>query len=129
MSKARGGALAIGWVFGVINVISYIGETWEHRDHAWQDFGPSEAVLVVAGPLTFILASLAGLKSQRVAGYWLIGAGFLSTALFSVRLANYPSTLLVAMLIWIVPLFLAGWLWLKSVGEFGSRPQIPSASS
>ena len=114
--NARKGALLGGLLFAVVNIISFVGETYEHRDHAWQDFGIQEFVLVCAGPITFAVASFVGLKHARVAGQWMIIAGLLSAVMFILRLTNDQATLLAAVLIWIAPLLVIGCLWLRSAG-------------
>jgi len=116
----RTGALIIGIVFGCINLLSLIGETYEHRDHALKNIGISDVVLLIAGPFTLILATLFGLKHERFAGYWLITGGMVTTTLLAVRLT--PSSLLVALLILVMPMLIEGWLWLKNADRLHSSP-------
>lgn len=75
MRTMRTGAILIGLIFGTLNLLSFIGETYEHRDHALHDMGISDVVLWITGPLTRILAT-----------YWLIAGGVITTVLLMVRL-------------------------------------------
>ncbi len=122
MRNMRTGALVIGILFGFVNLISFIGETWEHRDHALQELGMSDAVLLIAGPFTLILATFVGLKHERFAGYWLMTGGVITAALFAVRLTNTPGSLFIALLILVMPMLIEGWCWLKCAGTLPSSP-------
>jgi uncharacterized membrane protein HdeD (DUF308 family) len=113
MRKTRTGALIVGIIFGPINLFSFICETYEHRDHALKEMGIIDVVLLIAGPITLILATLLGLKHERFAGYWLITGGLITAALFAVWVARTPTNFLIALLVLIGPMLVEGWLWLK----------------
>lgn len=111
MRKLRTGAIIIGIFFGCFNLLSFIGETYEHRDHALNDMGISDVILWIAGPLTLILATLFGFRHERFAGYSLITGAAITTAILTLRLS--PASLFLAFLMLVLPMLVEGWLWLN----------------
>ncbi len=118
MRSRRAAALLVGAVFGCLNLLIFIAETYQYRRQVLAHMGLGEIVIWICGPITLLVATWFGSKHQRIAGWWLISGGLVTAALLAVRLNT--RSFLIALLILSLPMLIAGWLWLTG-GAPGRR--------
>ncbi|MCD6567958.1 MAG: hypothetical protein J7K94_04390 [Dehalococcoidia bacterium] len=110
MNWMRYTALGIGIAFGLLFLVFAFGEGFgEYFSGAT---GLRDYILLACGPISMILATLVAIKRERIGGWWLVIAGIISTVLFTFELFDVPETLLITLLIYPVPMVVAGFLFL-----------------
>jgi lipid-A-disaccharide synthase-like uncharacterized protein len=117
MNKYRYAALVIGSVFSIIFVLDAAGDIGSFRHTA-----PLEFVILGCGPVSMIAATLLGWFAQaRVAGWWLVAGGALTSILFTARFvpriiespANNLAKLCIVLAVFTLPMLVCGALLLK----------------
>lgn len=110
MNWMRYAALGLGVVFGLLFLIFAFGEGFgEYFSGAT---GLRDYILLACGPVSMILATLVAIKRERIGGWWLVVAGIVSTVLFTFELFDMPQTLILTLLVYPVPMVVAGFLFL-----------------
>ncbi len=103
-------ALGIGIAFGLLFLVFAFGEGFgEYFSGA---IGLRDYVLLVCGPVSMILATAIAFKRERIGGWWLVIAGIVSTVLFTFELFDVFRMLLITLLVYPVPMVIAGFLFL-----------------
>jgi len=103
-------ALGIGIAFGLLFLVFAFGEGFgEYFSGA---IGLRDYVLLACGPVSMILATAIAFKFERIGGWWLVIAGIISTVLFTFELFDVFRMLLITLLVYPVPMVIAGFLFL-----------------
>lgn len=109
MKWMRYTAFGIGIAFGSVFLLFNLEGPFDHVPGFW------ETLPLLTGPVTLLLASLVGLKFEKVAG-WLLVAGAAATAfLFTtreVRGAGGAPQVAVIVVVFCLPMLCSGVLWL-----------------
>ncbi len=113
----RTGAILIGVIFGGLFLFFFIAESYADRGAGLANLRISDALLLIAGPISFVCATLLGLKFERPAGYWLVTGGLVTAVLLAIRLSERLGEFLVMGLIIVIPMLIEGGLWLKHAGS------------
>ena len=125
MKWTRYAAFAVGVLSGLVFLLLLeTPPTWS------MDFW--EAVTLLTGPVTLIVASLVGLKFEKVAGWWLLAGAAATAILLVVQLKPWQpglSTMLLLPAIFCTPMLFSGLLWLvhaRAHGPTGANlPMMP----
>ncbi len=118
MKSMRWLAFGIGMGFGLLYLVLNLldPDTFIHAASL------SDWLLMITGPVTLVVASLAGLKFRRFAGWWLLVASIAAAVQFAFRTRFSPAVMLATVAIFCLPMALAGTLWLKSADTHDTKP-------
>jgi len=101
-------ALGIGITFGILFLFFAIVEGLSGG------FGgipsPRDCALLL-GPISMIAATTVAWNHQRIGGWWLITGGIVTGILFTISLMARPMNLLWTLLVYPMPMLVAGALW------------------
>lgn len=106
MKWMRNSAAVIGLLFGCFVIFMNVADAGP-RQHP---VTLAEVVIMFAGPVSLIVASLVGLKFARVAGWWLIAGALLVAGWIVAKTPGIPSAWGAAAIL-TVPMFLCAALW------------------
>lgn len=109
MNWMRYTALGIGIAFGILFLTFAIGEVLSGGFRGIP--GPRDCVLSLFGPISMIAATAVAWNHQRIGGWWLITGGIVTGILFTISLIARPLNLLWTLLVYPVPMLVAGALW------------------
>ncbi len=122
MKWMRYAAFAIGFLFGSVFLLFNLGGQMQKRPTLW------ETLLLLTGPVSLLLASLIGLKFEKVAGWWLLVGAAATAVLFIARQSlAWPEVqrLVTIIAIFCLPMLCSGLLYLTHAYE----QQQPSGSN
>lgn len=97
------------FLFYVLTPPNWSGDLWE-------------VMTVLAGPVTLVVASLVGLKFEKVAGWWLLAGAAVTATLICKQLVPWHpgiTALIVVPGIFCVPMLFSGLLWLVHANARG----------
>ncbi len=104
-------AITIGVVFGALYVVFGLAP-------AQRAISPGDILLILSVPVSLVLATVVGLKFERLAGWWQIVAAVAAAVQLVIRKYGDPLAMLMAIAVLCLPMLCAGLLWLRL-----ARPQ------
>jgi uncharacterized membrane protein HdeD (DUF308 family) len=99
-------AIGIGVVFGVLYVVFGVAP-------AQRAISFSDLLLIFCVPVSLVLATVVGLKFERLAGWWQIAAAVAAAVQLAIRKHGDPVAMLAAIALLCLPMVCAGLLWLS----------------
>lgn len=105
-------ALGIGITFGLLFLTFALGEGFKGIPN------PQDCVLLLFGPISMIVATAVAWKRERIGGWWLITGSIVTGTLFTARLIDRPTNLLWTLLVYPLPMLVAGVLWVLREAKF-----------
>ena len=108
MKWSRYAAFAIGILTGTV-FLFYL-EMPPNRPDTW------EAMTLLSGPVTLVVASVVGLKFEKLAGWWLLAGALVTAVLLCIQLVPWHpglAALLIVPAIFCMPMLFSGLLWLS----------------
>jgi len=108
----RYSALGIGIAFGLLFLTFAFGEGFRSIPNL------QDCILLLFGPVSMIAATTVAWKHERIGGWWLITGGIITGTIFTARLIDRPTNLLWTLLVYPLPMLLAGVLWVLHEAKF-----------
>jgi hypothetical protein len=105
----RYAAFAIGAVFGSVFLFMNLSGPVSKSPTLW------DALPMLSGPVTLFVASVVGLKFEKVAGWWLLGGAGVTAVLLVARgslVSSNVERLAIGIAFLCLPMLCAGLLWL-----------------
>jgi len=108
----RYSALGIGITFGLLFPTFAFDEGFRNIPNL------QDCILLLFGPVSMIAATAVAWKHERIGGWWLITGGIITGILFTARLIDQPTNLLWTLLVYPLPMLVAGVLWVLHKAKF-----------
>lgn len=108
MKWTRYAAFTIGLISGAA-FLAYVESPPNWHPDRW------ETITLLAGPVTLVVASLVGLKYEKLAGWWLLSGAAATAALLLMQLVPWDPGVIALVLVPVIfcsPMVFSGILWL-----------------